>query len=544
MTTNAVPKNQPKSGQLSATPQGNFGDPNSGPGAFAAEVKTQIDGVGAKVDAVAGTVETLTTQVGQFGARIEAVESRPVVTSEDMDAKFAKVASGDQFAEVAEQLKALETKVERQGQFGGTQPKPDDAWTRYFNSPEFAEYLKGQCKDKDGVKLNVEPIFGRSLGGQFAVTVDNTLVGSLDVPAQRAGVIELLRDPIGLVDVVQFVPPINSQNYEYYKETLQSETAVVGTALTVAIDGDPTPKTTCTVANSEGFVPGVLVLFFDASEAVLASKTLVSKDDATGVLTFATDDLDFDASIGWKVTTEEILATAEGALKPAGFIAAEQNTLSLQTIAVWLETTRQRLQYTNVTDLASWINRKLPQRLRETLEWHLLYGSGTNSQLHGFLNSGILPAGQTDTWSTDMETGDTRADLVLWSATQIPGDVRTVAVLHKNDWFRITNYKASDGHYVQNMAEGPTIINTPGLKAIGNVQVVLTRKIVETTGLIFAPDAASEVVPAGDAELWTGFVGEQRVYNKQTHLYEQSLGHAITDTRAFRKVVFDSAPSA
>lgn len=544
MTTKAVTKNLPKRGQLSAAPGGNFGDPNSGPGAFATEVKKQIDGVGAKVDDVAEDVANLTTQVGQFGARIEAVESRPAVTSEDMDAKFAKVASGDQFAEMAEQLKALETKVERQGQFGGTQPKPDDAWTRYFNSPEFAEYLKGQCKDQGGVKLPVDPVFGRSLGGQFAVTVDNTLVGSLDVPAQRAGVIELLRDPIGLVDVVNFVPPINSQNYEYYTETAQSETAVVGTTLTVAIDGDPTPKTTCTVANSEGFVPGVLVLFYDASEAVLASKTLVSKDDATGVLTFAAGDLNFDANAGWKVTTEEILATAEGALKPAGFIAAKQSTLSLETIAVYLETTRQRLQHTNVTDLASWINRKLPQRLRETLEWHLLYGEGQNSELHGFLNSAILPAGQTDTWSTDMEVGDTRADLILWSATQIPGDVRTVAVLHKNDWFRITNYKASDGHYVQNMAEGPTIINTPGLKAIGNVQVVLTRKIVETTGLVFAPDAASEVVPAGDAELWTGYVGEQRIYNKQTHLYEQSLGHAITDTRAFRKVVFDSAPSA
>jgi hypothetical protein len=542
MKNKAVP-NQPKGGKLSQTPGGNFGDPSTGPGAFAAEVKDQIDGVGAKVEAVAGTVDALGQKVGKFGARIEAVENRPAVDTEDLDAKFEKLATGEQFATVAEQIAALETKVERQGQFGGTQPKPDDAWTRYFNSSEFAEFIKGQCKDKDGVKLNVDPVFGRSLGGQFAVTVDSTLVGSLDVPAQRAGVIELLRDPIGLVDVVQFVPPINSQNYEYYKETTQSETAVLGTTLTVAIDGDPTPKTTCTVANSEGFVPGVLVLFYDASEAVLASKTLVSKDDATGVLTFATDDLDFDATIGWKVTTEEILATAEGALKPAGFIAAEQDTLSLQTIAVWLETTRQRLQYTNVTDLASWINRKLPQRLRETLEWHLLYGSGTNSQLHGFLNSGILPAGQTDTWSSDMEVGDTRADLILWSATQIPGDVRTVAVLHKNDWFRITNYKATDGHYVQNMAEGPTIINTPGLKAIGSVQVVLTRKIVETTGLVFAPDAASEVVPAGDAELWTGYVGEQRVYNKQTHLYEQSLGHAITDSRAFRKVVFDAAPS-
>jgi hypothetical protein len=397
---------KPKGGKLSATPQGDFGNPDTGPGAFAAEVKSQIDGVGAKVDEVAGTVTSLGETVGQFGSRIEAVEGRPAgITEESLSAKLGKLATGDQFAEVAEQLRAVETKVERQGQFGGTQPKPDDAWTKYFSSAEFAEYLKGKCKNRDGFKLEVEPVLGRSVGGQFAVTVDNSLVGSLDVPASRAGVIELLRDPIGLVDVVNFVPPINSEKYEYYRETEQSETAVIGTTLTVAIDGDPTPKTTCTVANSEGFVPGVLVLFYDASDVLLKSVALVSKDDPTGVLTFATDALDFDAAIGDKVTTEEILATAEGALKPAGFIAAEQDTLTLQTIAVWLETTRQRLQYTNVTDLASWINRKLPQRLRETLEWHLLYGSGTNSQLHGFLNSGILPAGQTDTWSTDMEIG-------------------------------------------------------------------------------------------------------------------------------------------
>jgi hypothetical protein len=512
-------------------------DPTQAFGELAETVKGQLSSTGDKVDGLAETVNKLTP-------RIEAVEQRSAVTTEDLDAKFAKLATGDQFAEVADRLKEVETKVERASKFGAPQGETKNPWAGHFESAEFAAYVKGECKNKDGARTTAPLLLGRGQGGQFAVTVDDSLVGVLDRPAYRSGVIELLRDPIGLVDVVNVVPPINSGKYDYYKETEQSETAVIGTTLAAAIDGAPTPKTTCTVTNSEGFVPGVLVLFYDASDALLASKTLVSKVDSTGVLTFATDALDFDATAGWKVTTEEILATAEGALKPAGFIAAEEDQLTLQTIAVWLETTRQRLMDTNVTDLASWINRKLPQRHRETIEWHLLYGSGTNQQLHGFLNSGILPAGNTDTWSTDMSTGDTRADLILWSAVQIPGDVRTVAVMHKNDWFRLINYKNTAGDYVQTLAQGPQIINTPGLKAIGNVQVVLTRKIVETTALVFAPDSASEVVPRGDAELWTGYVGEQRIYNKQTHLYEQSLGNAITDTRAFRKVIFDGPPAA
>lgn len=511
-------------------------DPTQAFGEFAETVKSQLSATGEKVDGLAETVKSLTP-------RIEAVEQRSAAFSEDLDAKFEKLASGDQFAEVAERLKAVETKVERASKFGSQHGEKKSAWADHIESAAFAEYIKGGCKAKDGVRTKAPPIIGRGQG-QFAVTIDDSLVGALDRPYDRPGVIELLRDSIGLVDVVNVVPPIGSQTYQYYMETAASETATVGTRLEVAIDGDPTPKTTCTVDNSEGFVPGRPVRFYGASTmTLLATKTLVSKVDSTGVLTFATDDLDFDAAIDDIVTSDEYLATQEGALKPAGFIAAEQKTVDLQTLATWVETTRQRLMYSNHTDLASWINMRLPKRHRENVEWHLLYGDGANDELHGFLHSSILPAGNTDTWSTDMSVGDSRADLVLWSATKIPGDVRTVAVLHKNDWFRILNHKTTGGDYLQQSGQGPTIINTPGLKAIGNVQVVLSRYIVETTGLVFAPEWASEVVPAGDAELWTGFVGEQRIYNKQTHLYEQSLAHAIKDNRAFRKVSFDGAPS-
>lgn len=520
----------------------NFDGANQPPGlqAFTAEVGTQL------------TEQRQQTE--ELGSRIEIIERRVQEYTESEATRYERLATGDQFAEIAEQLRAVQADVSRLSQLGTNPVEVLNRFVAHVKSEAFRAWIQ-DARENGGVldehrKLPKDRIphllqpggqYSGRMGGQFAVEIDASLVGSLDQSVRRPGVIELLRDPIGLMDVVNIVEAVNSRTVDYVRETEQSETGVIGTKLTAAIDGDPTPKTTCTVENSEGFVSGVDVIFYTTGG--IETKPLVSKDDATGVLTFATNALDFDAAAGDTVTTEEMLATAEGARKPAGLLATEDLTLQLQTIATWVVTTVQRLVYSNVTNLAAWIERRLPQRWREAMEWHLIHGSGTNNELHGFLNAAILPAGNTDTWSTSLTTGDTRADLVLFSACQIPGDERTVAVLNKKDWFRIGNYKASDGHYVQNLAEGPRIIDTPGLKAIGSVQVVLSRKMPETNGLVFVPEAASEVIPGALSAMWTGFVGEGRLDNEVTHLYEADAGNAIKDSRAFRKVVFDNPPA-
>jgi hypothetical protein len=526
-------------GTGSPQPEGNFnGDPSAAMTAFGQEVRTQLTEQGERVEALGGNVV-------EFTGRIEAVETRFQEWQQSEAARFQTLMEGGRFAEVAEQLQALETQVARLGQLGTAPPASAVLpFQAHFDSPGFRGWVAaGMPKGKEGSGRTVIPHLlqrnGRFSGrqsGAFAVDIDESLVGVLDEHYLRPGVIELLRDRIGLMDVVNIVPQISSQHYDYLIETAESQTAVVGTKLAADIDGDPTPKTTCTVENSEGFTPGVAVLFYTSGG--VESKVLVSKDDPTGVLTFATDDLDFDAATGDKVTTEEMLATEEAALKPAGYLAVEEETVKLQTIATWVRTTRQRLQYSNAANLAAWIDGRLPVRWRESMEWHLLRGSGSNGQLHGFLNAGILPAGQTDQW-TDLNLGDTRADLILWSGTQIPGEPRIVCVLNKLDWFKIINYKASDGHYVQNLAEGPRVINTPGLKAVGDIQVVLSRKVLEHEGLVFAPDFASEVVP-GASEMWTGYVNDDRIRNKETHLYEADAANAITDTQAFRKLDFST----
>ncbi len=556
---------QPTSGQFNdgrPQPDGNFnGDPAAGMAAFGQEVRSQLQAANDSVEATRA----------EFTGRIEAVETRFTEWQQSEASRFQELMEGGRFAEVAEQLQAVETEVARLRQFGaGGAPAARAAggmFSEYVANPELQAWIEEALKRGGKLDRKTMPegkfkipqllqpggrYSGRMVGGSWDgmftdrgnVDIGLDQVGTLDPGFQRPGVIELLRDPIGLMDVINVVAPINSRDYDYERETEQSEGAVVGTTLASAIDGVPTPKTTCEVGSAHGFVPGEDVLFYTTGG--IKTKALVSADTeaSPNTLTFAVDDLDFDAAQGDTVTSERMLATAEGARKPSGFLATEEESEKVQLIATWVRSTMQRLVYSTKANLAAWIERRLPQRWREVMEWHLIWGSGTNNELKGFLNAAVLPAGNTDTWSTSLTTGDTRADLVLLAACQIPGDVRTVAVLNRKDWFRIGNYKASDGHYVQNLAEGPRIIDTPTLKAIGSVQVVLSRMMPETNGLVFAPDYASELAPGMISEMWTGFVGEDRLDNKVTHLYEADAAHAILQDRAFRKVVFDGPPAS
>ena len=202
---------------------------------------------------------------------------------------------------------------------------------------------------------------------------------------------------------------------------------------------------------------------------------------------------------------------------------ASLQSVDMQTLATYVILTRQRLRRTNLFDLAAWANTRLPIRLRETLEWHLLYGSGTAPQMHGFLNSTQMTAKSvgTDTWSTDIEDGGNRADLVLWAAAQIPGDRQIYAVMHKLDWFKLTNAKDQNGNYVHGEGEGPRIIDTPTLKAIGGIRVVTSSKIVQTYGLVIDPMGASSLGPGDDAEMVVGYVNDQLIQNQEVQSFLQ-----------------------
>ncbi len=67
-------------------------------------------------------------------------------------------------------------------------------------------------------------------------------------------------------------------------------------ALTVQLNGDPTPKSAASVGDVTPFVPGEYAQFYDASNVLLGYALIVSI--AAPVITFATDSLTWDAEIG------------------------------------------------------------------------------------------------------------------------------------------------------------------------------------------------------------------------------------------------------
>jgi hypothetical protein len=373
--------------------------------------------------------------------------------------------------------------------------------------------------------------------------VDDGLVGDASVQTRIPSFYELLIDPPTLVDILNVVPPTGPDTHQGLVETEKSLRGALACTVRTAGTGGTTPVAVINVTNVEGFYVGQNVyVFTSAGRQGPEVITAITSTAGAEVLTFAAGEIDFDVAVGDVVVSDTYLATGEGETKPARVLEVDMKTINLQTMASYVITTRQRIRNTNVFDMMRWASGRLPRDLKVNLEWNLLYGSGSGGQLNGLLHANNLV--NTDTWSSSVSAGDNRADLILWSAAQIPGVGRTYAVLHKNEWQRIIKAKDSTGNYVHGAGEGPAIINTAGLKAIGDVIVITSPKVVDTTGLTIRPEAASEVPSANDAELTVGHVNTQLIQNKQTILYEESWEQLVINAlQAYRKLNFDAAPS-
>jgi hypothetical protein len=513
------------------------------------------DGVKASMDKVAAETARIGEAVAPLMPRIEAVESRTAELAKSADKRFEELKSGDQFAEIREQLQKLDASGKRleavigSGGFGSDRRDRRTFADEVATHKDLDEYIKSGCPKSHvrwNVKNRIDPRSRGAFAGESTVVVDADLMSDGSLPATRPGLTELLRDSqLGLVDVINFVPPVMADTYQTMVEDDESEKGFVAAKLSAALTGRTvTAVNTIAVANVEGFQVGQGIYIFSSDttdEGRHGPFTIASKN--TTNLTFASALIDFDAASGDLVVSETYMATGESSTKPAGVLKASLVNCTMQTLASYIITTRQRLMRTNLFDLGAWANKRLPERLREVLEWHLLYGRGptTYNELNGFLQHASLT---TDTWSTDMSPGDTRADLILWAGAQIPGSPALTCVMHKLDWFALTNAKNSDGNYVHGEGEGPRIINTPALKAVGDVRVVISSKIAQTNALILAPEASSDMAPGGDDEMIVGYVNDQMIQNQWTMLYESSYAHLIKQARAFRKIDFDGAPAA
>ena len=371
------------------------------------------------------------------------------------------------------------------------------------------------------------------------------------VQNRRLPMFELLRNPmVALLDVIPKMPPVRGKTIEAPYWLRKSKAGFVQTLVNGAVDGDPTPKTTVTVDSSAGFFAGAYVRFYTAgSNTLLGRVKLVSKTDT--VLTFAADSIDFDIADDDECYCEAIAATADEGSKPAGHFANELATVTSQVIATHVKLTRQMLA--DAPELSAYIQGELRERIRESLEMHCLYGTGTAPQLNGFMNHGSLT---TDSWSS-LAVGDTMADLLGYSAGRIPSRFPKVCVMsigtdfeetgtaYESDWNKMIRVKADDGHYVHS-AMGPVrVIDEPGRKAIGAIRVLETQQMWPGSALMLDPRSASVLIPrAGMTRFEVGYDGSDMTQNLVTMLYEEGWAHMIKDAAAFRALSFDAAPSA
>ncbi len=514
--------------------------------------------------------ETIGNTVVKLTERIEINDTRAVKLSEevaDVAKKFAELKAGEQFAEFAdrldkdkEQIKRLNegiAKAEKLLAMGGpakpTGPQLPTAFAQEIaTGAGMAEYRR-MCEENKSKKVTHSFRVENSLAisrahgfaGQSTVIVDSGLVGDGSDPVTQQGLTELIRDPIGLIDVINEVP--GTPDVDAFREMVEDEVSSRG-AVAAAANGAGTGGSSAvdaiTVHNTEGFFVGQKI-YVEATATGMEGPHTISAITPGTTLTFATAVIDFNIADGDLIVGEEFIATAENGFKPAGVLKASLQTVAIQTLATYLIMTRQRLLRTNLFDLMGWAAARLPARLRESLEWALLYGSGTEPQLHGFLNTTLMTTHSvaTDTWNVDLETGSNRADLILWSAANIPGDRPIVCVMHKLDWFKLTSAKNANNDYLHGQGEGPSIIDTPMLKAIGGVQVVLSSKIIQPYALVMDAAQASSFVRIADAELSVGWVESQFIKNQQTMLYEQSFAHLLKVGSAYRRAYMNQPPN-
>jgi len=525
-------------------------DPTAALAALSAEVTTQIGAVG--------------EQVGELTERITANDKRSAKFEQSVHDKFEALKQlPDAHAELADRLekdeeliKNLDKAHARAAAMGSKADEPQlsnafaneiatgDGMAEYRRMCEAAPAREKRITHRFKVKNPMPFTRAHGFAGESTVIINNDLIGDASDPVVQAGLTELIRDPIGLVDVVNEVPGVpDADQFKEMVEDLKSSMGFVVAAANGAQTGGSSALDYVTVHNTEGFYVGQKIYVWATATGQEGPFT-ISAITAGTTLTFATSVIDFNVADGDLVTGEEFVATAESGIKPAGMISASMKSVDIQTLATYLILTRQALRRTNLFDLGAWAGQRLPVRLREVIEWHLLYGSGTAPQLHGFLNSTQMTAFgvETDTWSTDLELGGNRADLLLWSAANIPGSRPIVCVMHKLDWFKLTNAKNLNGDYVHGAGEGPAIINTPMLKAIGGLRVVLSSKIAQSYALVMDAAQASSFARINDAEMVVGYVNDQLISNQQTMLYEQSFGHLLKVGTAWRRAYLNAPP--
>jgi HK97 family phage major capsid protein len=170
---------------------------------------------------------------------------------------------------------------------------------------------------------------------------------------------------------------------------------------------------------------------------------------------------------------------AEGGLKPESALAFTERSSTVQKIATWIPVTEEQID--DVPALAGIINRDLALMIALQEEIQLLNGSGTGTNLLGFLQA---PNIQSQAFSTNnADTVFLGMQKVRWTGFAEPSGV----VLHPDNWSTIRLAKTTgSGEYIlgaPSPAAGTGAVTFPYVDVLWGKPVIITPAITSGTGL-------------------------------------------------------------
>lgn len=358
-----------------------------------------------------------------------------------------------------------------------------------------------------------------------------------DLTTYRPGI---FMDDKWAMDIASRIPRVvvsNSTTYTIPKESDPSRYGAWKSTLAADINGDPTPVSVATFTDVVGLIPGSVVRFYNASDVLLGSSTVLSINTSTKVVTFTTNSITWDATTGWKVVSENYGVTAELAQKPSGFVGTENVSFTLKTLASIIPTTVNALN--TIQGLRSMIEMKLPERHRRNLSYHLLYGDDGTQKLQGLRT---YTGAQSYAWSSGV-SGDNQVDAVMRAANLIPWTSGLGVIMSQADLPTLFLLKGSDGHYLRTGSFGMVPLGMVGQSwYLGPYELVFDYAVTSTHFTVINWSDASEIADQNTASLMWGYINDDFEKNIIRARYEATLCHAIKSTQAYVVGQWDAAP--
>lgn len=285
------------------------------------------------------------------------------------------------------------------------------------------------------------------------------------------------------------------------------------------------------VTSVAGFFVGQTVTIDDGSNS---EQFEIASINASNSTITATGNFAQAHDSGAAVYATTFAGTAETHLKPSSEILFEFKINPVVTLAHGIPAAKQILE--DADRLQAFIDNKMFEGLKVTEDYHILYGSGGDTELTGIMKD---PAINSILWSA-MPTDSTKVDTIRRAMTlaRLAHYPATGVTLHPTDWEDIEVAKGSDKHYLY------TSMATPRGPMVWALPVAETTAIKEGESLVGAFGLGAQLHDRMDATIQSfdqhkDFAARNMIYM----LSEERLALEISRPQAFTKATFDAAPA-